>query len=523
MQEDAQRKMEEAAINAERDVEKQNVILKLSQEVEEKAASIRANRTDNLGAIQRIAVIEGEKQTLASAVSDVSESIDEYNARLDAECQAEQEERRNRTPRTAELEADGKTLNERGKQVLQNDLEEIEAKYEALKKENENAVLSKTNKAQTQLKEKIIQDLNSLQSQSYELSSLTDDNLYFRVGNYDGTIGKEGWKYTLTVKLGGKNVYTDTGLLSYKEITGSKVPDTPHYSDKNYQEKQDLYNEYLDTVDSYDSFFRLNVPYIEVLVSYSVVADKPRYPSRYTVNVNNITFKNISTNSTIKNVSTSKSVKYQYTPSVYVDWTSADSDNTSEASNNTNNKTSASKSKKSNADNETSQQNWFSSIQEERNSFSFLIVPANINLYSNQGNEDNSYITVGYNLYFGLAKHLFVGANLELSPISMITYMFEFAIASLSDTTIINVNDADYMHLTLTAVLGTNLNLTKQLRLSAFGEVGVIASTLGLGYGGSLEFYIPSLSVGLYTGFANLYTIDSDNYFKISLGFEFVF
>ena len=101
MQEDAARKLEEAQINAERDIEKQNTILKLSKEVEEKAAAIRSQRTDNLSAVQRISVIEGEKQALSSILTDVSDSIAEYNAKLDAECEGEKATRKARTPRTS--------------------------------------------------------------------------------------------------------------------------------------------------------------------------------------------------------------------------------------------------------------------------------------------------------------------------------------------------------------------------------------------------------------------------------------
>ena len=417
---------------------------------------------------------------------------------------------------------------------MQNDLDAIDAKYEALKKENEEAITQKITKAQKQLKDKIYQDISSLQAQEFSLSSITDENLYFRVGNYSGSIGKEGWNYTLSVKIGGKTVYTDTGLLTYKEITGKDVPDVPRYSDKDYSKKKALYDEYLDAVDSYDSFFRLNVPYVEAAVSYTVSADKPRYPSRYNINIKKLTFTVITNSSIIKNINADKNAKYQYTPSVSVDWTddggasiadikdsSGDASDTSEASGNgdSNAKTSSNNTDKDTKTSSSSD----SSTAGGRNSFSFLIVPGNINFYSS-ANDDTCYTTFGYNLFLGLSDHIFIGGTLEMDPISMLGYFLDFAIASLFDTTVIYIDDGDSyanMHLTLTAALGFNINLTKNLRLSVIGEAGIINSKLGAGIGGTVEFY--GRAFGVYGGYSYTITSGSSQFHKFSLGVEFVF
>ncbi len=149
-----------------------------------------------------------------------------------------------------------------------------------------------------------------------------NEGCYFRVGNYNGSNKKEGWEYTRLFVFDGQTVFSVDGNLSYKEITGLDVPEYPTASDPKREEKIKIYNDYQDNVESYDSFFRLNVPYIQAKISYSVKAENVEKPSCYSIIIRKIEFINIQTGKTIKleKQYNNDNVSYAYVPETSVDW-----------------------------------------------------------------------------------------------------------------------------------------------------------------------------------------------------------
>ena len=320
LREDENRKAEEERLSKERNAESQKRIVALSKEIEEKATKIREKKLEGMSVLQQIDVIEGEKQVLFQNEQTISQNLENFNLAQDNLCKREIVNRKVQTPKISEMNADG-SLNDKGLAILESDIEAIEIKYEKIKKDNEQQVKDSAGKLQETLRKKIINDINLLENKSYTVDSLQNENVYFRVGNYDGSAKSEGWNYNISFVFAGKTIYSSEGLLSYKNVTGLDVPKYPNASDPKRDQKIKAYNEYQDNVEVYDSFFRMNVPYIRAVLTYSVKVDDVKNASQYIVTVDKIEFVNVQTNLIVmsQKVENNRS-EYVYNPKTFVNW-----------------------------------------------------------------------------------------------------------------------------------------------------------------------------------------------------------
>ena len=158
---DEKRRLEEEQVNKERNEETKKKIIQLSNDIEKKAIKIRKQKSDNLESLQRIELIEGEKQILASNELSIAQAISTFNAQQDSICQNEINERINNKPRAADLNPDG-SLSDVGRKNLESDLEEIRLKHDRIKKENINDLDKTAGSSQEKLRKKIISDMSSL-------------------------------------------------------------------------------------------------------------------------------------------------------------------------------------------------------------------------------------------------------------------------------------------------------------------------------------------------------------------------
>ena len=319
LRDDEKRKQEETQLAKERSAESQKKIVALSKEIEEKAAKIRQQKVDNMTALQMIDVIEGEKQVLLANEKSIDSNIAAFNAEQDRLCEKETKERKSQKPRKTEINADG-SLNDVGKQILESDLESIRNKYINLKQKNENQLRTSAKQSEENLKEKIYSDIKNLESKSFTTDSIQGSDVYFRVGSYDGSSNAQGWNYTLSFVFGGKTIFSTNGLLKYENITGKPVPSYPSANASNREAKVRAYNDYQDDVEAYDSFFRMNVPYIRAVLTYSVKSSGVDKASEYIVYVNSISLINVQSNSQVAGEKSRNNV-YAYAPSTLVDWT----------------------------------------------------------------------------------------------------------------------------------------------------------------------------------------------------------
>ncbi|BDC97223.1 hypothetical protein TRSA_23220 (plasmid) [Treponema saccharophilum] len=306
--EDEKRKAEEERISKERSAEAQKKIIDLSKEIEEKAAKIRSQKIENMTILQQIEIIENEKQVLLANEKEIEKSISLFNENQDAICNKEIAERKKRPLRTAEKDASGNMTSE-AKKLLESDIEQITLKHQKIKIDNENQLRESAKSSQENLREKIIKDLEKLESNKVTVDSLQDIDCCFRVGNYDGS--QNAWLYNLSFIFAGIEIFSEQGTLNYNEITGNSVPSI---------EEKDKYNEYLDNVEAYDSFFRLNVPYIRVVLAYSIKAADVKRPSEYIVSVDSVKFINLQNNKTIRTNSPNYVGTFSYRSPTLVDW-----------------------------------------------------------------------------------------------------------------------------------------------------------------------------------------------------------
>lgn len=322
LREDEKRKAEEERLSKERSAESQKRIVELSKEIEEKAAKIREKKLEGMTVLQQIDVIEGEKQVLFQNEQTISQNIAAFNAEQDKLCEKEIEERRQQKPRLSEMNADG-SLNDKGRAILESDIEAINLKYAKIKADNEQQVKDSAGKLQETLRKKIIDDINLLESKSYTADSLREESVYFRVGNYNGSAKSEGWNYNISFVFAGKTIYHSEGVLSYKNITSLDVPNYPNASDPKREQKIKAYNDYQESVEVYDSFFRMNVPYIRTVLTYSVKADDVRKASQYTVFIDKIDFIDVQTGKILKTTTDAGASLFTYIPRTLINWSLA--------------------------------------------------------------------------------------------------------------------------------------------------------------------------------------------------------
>ncbi len=319
LREDAKRKMEEQRLSEERNGETQKKILTLSNEIEKKAQKIRAQKVEGLDVFKKIELIEGEKQILASNEKSIKDSLIDFNSQQDELAEKEILERKKQKARITETNADG-SLNDVGKKNLESDIEAIKIKHEKIKSENENQVENTAGKLQENLRQKIILDIKSLEGAKYVANSMFNDGVYFRINNYNGSESKHGWEYNLSFVFGGQAICSDEGLLLYNELTGLEVPSYPDAKDPKRAEKLEAYAKYQDNVETYDSFFRLNVPYIQTIVEYSIKIGDAKSPSEYIVTVHKMLLKSTQSEKIIKTIDKDTEGTYKYSPATLVDW-----------------------------------------------------------------------------------------------------------------------------------------------------------------------------------------------------------
>ena len=330
--EDDERRKEEEIKSKERNEAAQKKILLLSNEIENRAAKIRAQKFDSLSALEQINVIEGEKQVLLANDNAIKRAITDFDEEMDKESEREIAERKAQQPRSSEMDFRGE-LNELGKEHLQADIDAIRYKYEQKKAHNLEDIKATVGKTQDKLREKIRADLKKLESATFVVDSLHSTDLYFRLASYGGTEKAQGWSYIISFSFGGRTVFTNEGMISFAEITGSPIPSYPNAKESNRDEKLARYTEFQDTVEAYDSLFRMNVPYLQAIVHYSVCAQDAQFPSMYDVILDKIEFVNLEKQKTVKTATPKNKGSFTYPVLTLVDWHSEEYRQKKEAEN----------------------------------------------------------------------------------------------------------------------------------------------------------------------------------------------
>ena len=573
---------EEPPAAAPKPTKQDKVLSELARETDKRVQEILSRTNISEPASTSIQTIESLKQRLA-ALEMQSKPSPELMQKLRDEMEAEIQARRNEDARLAELQGDGVTMNERGRQRLENDVKEIQRQYEIRIKELESGTSSGNAEEKAALKMQIQKEIASLESRTFTATSLVDSQLSMRAGHFDGSSGKDWWTYTLELPVGEGTAVKCGGTLTYTQISGKTIPAVPVSGSSNYEEAQKNYNSYLDAVDIFDKAFSSGVKFVYATVTYRVKTAVE--PSGYIFEVSDITFTNAVTGKTVAKDSTAKRADYQFTPVTDVDFRTpasvpstgaqqtipltpasgsqqtipltpvqprnpimesqplspapkfTDSPETKApaTAKNQEQKTEQSESRigkinsrqKDQSTTKPEEQNRekkysdgtittnknsdnlvFTSQRKTTIGSLFYALPGKFSYYVNK---DTSFLTIGYGFSLGILPHLYIGANTELN---MLTLRSKNSSASKSKYKFSGV---------VTGVIGANFNLGDSVRVSAFGEAGMVLDKFAYGGGTEFEFFFPESHTGVTLGYTFLTNQDMQTFHKISAGIEMKF
>lgn len=331
IQEDAKRIQAERMASKERSDNLNKKILERTKKIEENAKLIRQKKTDSMTAAEKIFVIESEKKTLLETLEMLQANIEEIRIQADEDLKKRLDaidEKYSKNNFGATFFTKDNKLNSDG-MAMKNDEISLARKENAnFKASKELEVHKKTDSLIASLKTKITADIKELESETYKVNSLHEGEVYFRVDEFDSE--KDGWNYVLVHNFGGTQVYSAPydALLTYKNITGK---DSVSYKadPKTGKNNKDEVMEYHDELQVLDSYFRMNVPYIFAEISFKIRHKAYPAESKYEIVVDTITFKRVvedssskkngATDFTIYN-SDSGWVEYKFVPGTNVDW-----------------------------------------------------------------------------------------------------------------------------------------------------------------------------------------------------------
>lgn len=535
-------------------------VLRLYNLLNEKTVQARASKNYGQSLASRIKEIETLKQELANLLHNGSSNNNEQM--MNQEIQ----ERLSRPARAAEKNADG-TLNARGQARLANDLNAIREKYNSMGPSMNPDVLRRSNLLKSQIASKI----RSLESAYVLESSIQNSGLELFFEDFKVIGGEEGWPYTVVYTIEGNEIFRNTGVLSYKDISGRGIPNVPSFDSPNYADDLKKYENFLDNVEVFNKAFANDVDFVEALVTFQVRQGST--PSSYNIAVGNVSFKNIVTGGLVKTFAGNRSGIYQSQPQIDVDLTMAsvpDIENVStqvsnsnvtiqqeESSNNAlniavkvevnSNQTQdqvhanpnpqpveekkepaqnvVEEPKKNEQDKQKKypKNSWWNSnpspsvsdgakIAGKKNSLGSILyfLPGTLNTYAN---ETDVGVTVGYSLNFGFTEHLFAGLNLETGFFTGTTNYGDY----YNDC-----YDADGS-LVFTGVFGGNWSVGSWLRMNVYTEAGLLFDDFAAGLGASIEFSSPKSSTAFNIGMTDFVTASGKNIFKSYIGLEILF
>lgn len=527
VQEDAERKAREEDAKKKRDSQTQNEIIAVTKDLEQKAAQIRSKNLKDMTASQRISIIEGEKQILVQSIAEIENNLINNQNRMNSEQKKELAEldRRFNDVNTDEYKIfhtkDG-LLNDTGNQAYKDEYDSIIKKYNTLIAQNQAEVKNRTNTSQNALRQKIQSDIEELEKQTYSADSVSDNGLYFRVDEYDGD--KSGWNYYYAFYFGGEQIIEDSEILTYKEITGTypaKYAKRVESGEPGYTDYVNFKN-YSSNVTKFDSYFRMNVPYIQATIKYTIKSEKYYEPSKYTIQLNSIEFINLDTGRTVASKNINKNISYTFSPVTAVDYRTTSAKNTDE-------KAEAEQiriQRKREAEEKLQQQKEEERLKKEQQKLEEKLIKAErkakIKSHSTFGNlflfpgvlsfynsMDGIGLSLGYTGTIGISRNLFAGVDLELGGLiseNKASFKNQNTFDGSSSTDIDSSNpselNTDYFEYLITLQIGENANLGRHARLLLTQEIGCIYNSFGLGVGTGFEFYYGTV------GFSMNYTLD---------------
>lgn len=316
MKADEARKIEAAEKAKKQTKEQQQKIDALSAEIEAKSLVLaeKASRSD---IEERIITLEKQKQVYAENEAKIEESVKAAKYTLEGERKLAVRERNEQKPPKAELTADGK-LTKEGERRRDDDISAINKKYDELISQTERDVRANFGSVQETLFQSILSEQKQIAKGDFT-ASIAGERVFLTVNEFDAE--KKGWNYDISMQFNKSIVWKKSGMFSYREVTGKDAATYPERGDKHYDKKLSAYKEYQETVEQYDSLFRMNVPVFAAEVQFTIKAAPYNRPSEYDITVQKVRFENVLQTKNVSSVQKiEETVVYRFKPSSMVDW-----------------------------------------------------------------------------------------------------------------------------------------------------------------------------------------------------------
>src|SRR5574344_106587 len=274
--EDEKKAAEELEKSAQRTDEINKTIQKQKIEYQKKAAELRKANLKSMNTEDQIAAIEQNKQFIINIREECSTNKLNFASKTDLNAQTDIEEINAAPYRQAEKDKEGNPIAEavelRHKKIIQiklkaaNDIKAYNASQDKIESDTETKLM------------KEISDNYSILKTKQTVSSLDDSSL-LRINNYDGNL--HSWSSEINLWINGTVAADYEIFVPYEALTGKKVDNSDQ--------------DYLDTVEEFDSYFRSNIPIVYAVVEYTVEPDSVDNPSNYIVHISRTTLYNIET------------------------------------------------------------------------------------------------------------------------------------------------------------------------------------------------------------------------------------
>ena len=241
-------------------LEKRNA---LEKEVEEAASKIRKEKLDKQSVLGQINIIESKKKALVSIRDNVDLRLQELTEEAEYELAEYKTALQNEPLRAGEPE----------EIALQRRTEKYESRKKELKQrveKEQSAVIAKVEKQDSELLKDIRKNQKEIEKK--RCVSSFGNELQVSYGSYDAK--NTCWPAHISLYADGILLDEDEVFIYYENLTGKTVPNLA-------KANETVYNNYLDTIDTYNSLLMRGSPILNYELDYKVEALPDEYPSSY--------------------------------------------------------------------------------------------------------------------------------------------------------------------------------------------------------------------------------------------------
>lgn len=277
LREDQKKRQADMAAEASRKEEAIQRRNALSEEIDRQVKKLRAAKMQNANIMERIAFLETKKKTFNELQAELTKRKEEIDRAANEEFNLKKAEIELRPWRAAEL-ADGNPTST-AKERRNAEIESILKKTKTQADKEKSAVEKELQPTSNILLKEIVDDYQFLEKTTVTISSIRNEkDIQYSIGTFNGD--KNSWTVLLYFYNDGKeSIGQYQTSVSYQTVTEKKPFSEMKF--RNKEEEELSYNDFLDTVDMYNSLFARNVPVLTYEVDYTV--EPWTIPSQYRI------------------------------------------------------------------------------------------------------------------------------------------------------------------------------------------------------------------------------------------------